>query len=731
MTSNTTNETNAATTITTATTTEVGPEPATPPSELLPIEIDEQGIAVLRLGQPDESVVTFTQQRMLALAAALDGLAQNTRIRGVIITGPCSGMFSAGADINMIHSISTVADGIDAANQGRSVFQRCQQLAVPVVAAIEGPCVGGAYELALLCALRIASDHKATQIGLPETKLGIVPGFGGTQNMSRLVGLPTALDLILAGKLLRARPARKKGLVDRLAPPAKLLSVARVEIEKLVQKGLKAPVRRLRGQAYWLSATPMRQLAVKAARKALNKGQARFYPAPRAALDLCVQAFTLPEAQGFAAEAKALGEMIATPVSKALTRLFFLTERSKRLGKQQGAKDLSNAVVLGGGIMGAGIAGQLAHKGLRVRLCDLDGSALARAKARMQKDLSRRLKRRHIERHQAQAVQDRLAVSSEWGNLQNCGFWLEAVVEDLDVKRQLMASAVERGLPDDAIIATNTSSLPIDEMAAAVPNPGRVVGVHFFNPPEKMPLVEVIRGERSSDAAIATACRLASRIGKFPIVVKDSPGFLVNRCLSPYLNEAAQLLVEGNDPEFLDRVALDFGMPMGPCRLLDEIGYDIATKVSTVMNQAFPERMQPNSLFGAMVDAGVLGAKSGGGLFAQNGRGHGPGRKVLEQIRRQRGAPSRQASHSEALRRMVYPLVDEAYRCLDAGIVETEQDLDLGLVMGIGFPPFLGGVSGYVASEGLRPIVNALDELARTVDPRFQASDGLRRRALA
>jgi 3-hydroxyacyl-CoA dehydrogenase/enoyl-CoA hydratase/3-hydroxybutyryl-CoA epimerase len=268
-------------------------------------------------------------------------------------------------------------------------------------------------------------------------------------------------------------------------------------------------------------------------------------------------------------------------------------------------------------------------------------------------------------------------------------------------------------------------------MAEAVPHPERVVGIHFFNPPEKMPLIEVIRGPRTSDAAVATACRFAVRLGKFPIVVKDAPGFLVNRCLAPYLNEASRLLLEGNDPEFLDRVMLDFGMPMGPCRLLDEIGFDVATKVSEVMSKAFPGRMQPSPLFGAMVAAKAFGKKSGGGIHAAKGDGQGPGMKVIEQLRKERTAPMRKASRSEVVQRLIYPLVDEAYRCLDEQIVAAEQDLDLGLVMGIGFPPFLGGVTGFVQREGIQTIVRALEELARTSDPRFEPSEGLRRRAQA
>ena len=279
---------------------------------LIPCSIDAHGIALVRLGRADESVVTFTRERLLALGDVLRGLMQESLVRGVILTGPGPGMFCADADINLIHSIRTVEEGIAAAKTGREIFQLCQQLKVPVVAAIEGPCVGGGCELALFCDVRVASEHPATQIGLPETKLGIVPGFGGTQNMARLLGLPTALDLILAGKLLKPVPAKKKGLVDRTVPPEKLLAAAHAELQKLLAKGKKAPRRKLRGGAYWLSKTPLRAIAANAARKQLAKGQAKFYPAPRLALELCVQAFTLPQDQGFAAEARALGDMIAS-----------------------------------------------------------------------------------------------------------------------------------------------------------------------------------------------------------------------------------------------------------------------------------------------------------------------------------------------------------------------------------------------------------------------------------
>lgn len=687
------------------------------------------GIAVLRLGEPHETVVTLTRERLDSLDEALQVLVGDASLQGVVITGPGKGMFCAGADLGLIQNVATAADGAAAAARGRAVFARCQALAVPVVAAIEGPCLGGGLELALWCDARIASDDASTQLGLPEVRLGILPGFGGTWTLPRLVGLPQALDLVLRGRTLRGRQARKAGLVDAVAPAARLLAAARALCARLHAAGRKAPPRRLRGLPFWLSRTPLRRLVAARAARELRAGPARDLPAPRAALDSCVRAFTTSVQAHAAAEARALGELIVTPACRGLVHLFRLGERQKRLGRHQDAAECTRAIVIGGGVMGAGIAGLFAEKGIQTRLCDVDWNALARAKSRLQQTLAARQRRGQLAAHEAQAAQDRLTVGTDAGDLRTADLWLEAVVEDAGVKKRLFAQAVAQGLPDTAVLATNTSSLSVTAMAAAVPHPERVVGIHFFNPPEKMPLVEVIRGQETSDAAIATACRLALRLGKVPIVVADAPGFLVNRCLAPYVNEAARLVLEGNEPEAIDQAMRDFGMPMGPCRLLDEIGFDIAAKVSATMHAAFAERMQPCELFAAMTDAGTLGQKSGGGLYARDGRRPGPGRSAVAALRAATGMPPRTAPRQELVQRLIYPLVDEACRCLEAGIVADEGDLDLALVLGIGFPAHTGGVMQFAAREGLRTIVAALDLLARTA-PRFAPSDALRRRAL-
>ncbi|MHC4814520.1 MAG: 3-hydroxyacyl-CoA dehydrogenase NAD-binding domain-containing protein [Planctomycetota bacterium] len=687
------------------------------------------GIAVLHLGASSEKIVTITERRIDSLKEVLLRLKEDKQLRGLIVTGPRPSMFAAGADISVIESIEDPSEGERTATKGRSVYGLFQELSVPVVGAIEGPCLGGGLEMTLCFDVRVVSNDPSTTLGLPEVMLGIVPGFGGTQRLPRLLGLPKALDLILTGKTLKAKKAFRTGLADRIVPSAKLMDAAWEEVLKLVNQRRKAPKRKLRGMAFWMSRVGfLRSMIRRQVGKKLSSGQARFYEAPPIALELCLNAFALPAKVGFEKEAQALGRLIVSPTCKGLVRLYFLTERSKRLGKSPDARKVGSALVIGGGVMGAGIAGQMAGRGMRVRLCDLADEVLTAAKARLQKGLSKRLRRRKIERHEAVATQDRLAVSQEWGNLGHTDMVLEAVVENLELKQKLFRQAVDNDLSDEAIVATNTSSLPVDQMAEGLPNPERVVGMHFFNPPEKMPLVEIIRGPRTSDATAATVCKLAARLGKYPVVVKDSPGFLVNRCLAPYLNEAAQLMLEGCEPEFVDKVMLDFGLPMGPARLMDTVGFDVAAKVSEVMSAAFADRMQPCPLFGAMVKERLLGQKTGGGLYDKSAQRPGPGRKVLQQLRSQ--SESKEANRSQVVERLIYPMVNEAYRCLQEGLVESEDDVDLGLVMGIGFPPFTGGICAYARREGLKHIVQTLDRMGEELDPRFKPSKGLRERAV-
>jgi 3-hydroxyacyl-CoA dehydrogenase/enoyl-CoA hydratase/3-hydroxybutyryl-CoA epimerase len=691
-------------------------------------DLDGDGIATLRLapeGAELSGPLTLTETRLESFDTCVreiaDAIAAGRAIRGVVVTGPHERMFAAGADVQAIGGIVDPAEGERAARRGQEIFERLEGLPVPTVAALGGPCLGGGLELALACTRRVAVDDPGTKIGLPEVKLGILPGFGGTQRLARLVGLPKSLELILQGKMLDARRALRQGVVDRAVAPERLLTAARQEIERLVAKP-NAAKRKLRGFAWWASFfPPLRGYVARKVRKTLETGPAARYPAPKAALECVLAAFRGDRAGGFQREARELGRLIVTKESKALVRLFFLTERSKKLGKAEGARAVDNAVVVGGGIMGAGIAGLFALRGVRTRLCDLVPDNLAAAKARLQKDLDKKTKRRRMQKHEAMAAQDRLAVSAAPGDLRRTDLWLEAVPEDLGLKQKIVRGAIDSGLRDDAIIATNTSSLSITELARGIDHPERVVGIHFFNPPEKMPLVEIVRGEQTSDAAVATAARLAIGLGKFPVVVRDRAGFLVNRCLAPYLDEAARLMLEGVEPERIDEVAKTFGFPMGPARLLDEVGLDVAAKVGEVLAEAFAH-MRPAPLCRALADAGHLGRKTGGCFYGRDGKREGPGRAVLTALRADQPAPKIPPTFladTEIRDRLVLPMVAEAWRCLADGTVANEDDLDLGLVFGIGFPPFRGGLMAWVRREGIDAITARMRTCAERFGERF------------
>ena len=691
--------------------------------------LEANGIAVLRLGPEDEpGTITLSRHRLESFERCIEQIAvRSNELRGLVITGPTPLMFAAGADVHEIGSLPDAEAGEREARRGQEIFAKIEALSIPTVVAVGGPCLGGALELSLACDRRVASDVRATKIGLPEVKLGILPGFGGSQRLPRTVGLPKALELILQGKMLDAQRARRAGVIDRAVAPERLLAAAFEEVEALAALRPDRRRRRLRGFAWWASHfAPLRGFVANKVRKTLEKSPAKFYPAPRAALECAVAAFAKTPAEGFAFEARELGKLVASTESKSLVRLFFLTERSKKLAKGDGARRIERATVVGGGVMGAGIAGTMASRGITARLCDIAADNLARAKSRLQKDLDKRVKRRRLTKFEAMQVQDRLAVSARPGSLARTDLWLEAVPEVLDLKRSLIHAAIEAGLPSNAVLATNTSSLPVTDLAKSVPNPERVVGIHFFNPPEKMPLVEIIRGSKTDDATVATACSLAVSLGKFPVVVADRPGFLVNRCLAPYLDEAARLMLEGCEPEQIDRVALDFGFPMGPARLLDEVGLDVAAKVGEILGAAF-EHMTPAPLCKAMVDAGHLGSKTGGCFYkTESGKGKGdepgPGRAVLQRLRSQPtdgSASTRDFTRSEIHDRLLMPMVAEAWRCLEEGVVAEEDDIDLGLVFGIGFPPFLGGLTAWARREGLDELRARMERLATEHGPRF------------
>jgi 3-hydroxyacyl-CoA dehydrogenase/enoyl-CoA hydratase/3-hydroxybutyryl-CoA epimerase len=627
--------------------------------------------------------------------------------------------FCVGADISLIQSVTDAERGAALAAEGQGAYDLLEDLPCVTVAAIGGPCVGGGCEMVLACTYRIITDAPSSSIGLPETKLGILPGFGGTYRMPRVVGLPKALDIILAGKALKAPQAYKASLVDEVVSPENLFARA-----EEIARGQKPPKRKkLRFMDRILSSNPVgRSLIKKQARKALLKQTKGFYPAPVRALDVTVDGLSRERQNGLSIEAQELGKLIISPESKALVHLFFLTEAAKGLGKSA-RKEIADlhGLVIGAGTMGAGIAGALAKSNHQVIVKDTSDMSLQRGKDHTTKELG---KLRYLSSFERAAISNRI----DWlqfasPTMGRTGIVIEAVFEDMNLKKKIFADIAGRVHPE-SILATNTSSLSVTEMATAISNPERFIGMHFFNPVEKMPLVEIIRGEKTSEATIAKVAALTTEIGKFPIVVRDVPGFLINRILIPYLNEAVYLLMEGHSIEEIDRAALAFGMPMGPIRLLDEVGLDVAAHVSNVMVNGYGERMAVPDFAEKLVALDRKGRKNGQGFYTYQGKESVPW-NGLAQALGVPTSPKRQRSQQEIMDRLVLHLVNEAMKCLNEGVAGDDREfakkqIDLGTVMGIGFPPFRGGVIYHAEREGLEAIRERLVALEAEYGTRYK-----------
>jgi 3-hydroxyacyl-CoA dehydrogenase/enoyl-CoA hydratase/3-hydroxybutyryl-CoA epimerase len=681
----------------------------------------DQQLATIQLGRDDEAAVALDMERMNSFVSALEQVKSSKAI-GLVIKAPSLNCFCVGADISLIKGITDSALGTKLAAEGQRVFDMLEDLSCMTVAAISGPCVGGGCELVLACKVRLISNHPGSAIGLPETKLGILPGFGGSYRLPRLIGLPKALDIILGGKTLRSSQALKSGLVHEVVTTEQLLARA-----EEIARGVRVPRKPSTSLSEKiLTRNPVGRLLVKRKSLAAVAKQAQgFYPALPTAVEITVDGLGLNRVDGMRAEASALGGLIVTPESKALVHVYFLTEASKSLGKSFGG-DLQNlpTLVVGAGTMGAGIAGTLAKNGNPVIVKDTTEEALKRGKDHVTKELS---KVRYLSSFEKAATSSRIDwITSSSPTEARTALVIEAVFENMALKKQILSSLASR-VHHDCVLASNTSSLSVTKIAEGIDRPERVVGMHFFNPVEKMPLVEIIRGEKTSDHTVALVAALATKLGKFPIVVRDVPGFLVNRILVPYLNEALHLLQQGHSVEAIDEAATSFGMPMGPIRLLDEVGLDVAAHVSTVMTDGYGERMSPPPFASKLTEANRKGKKSGGGFYDYSGREWKP----WSGLRNSLGLPSTPTdplSRTEIGERLIYHLVNEAMKCLQQGVAGDDWELakkqiDLGTVMGIGFPPFRGGVLHYAEKVGLKEIRARLGGFQASFGDRYAPFD--------
>lgn len=671
---------------------------------------NDNQLATIVLGDTGDSAIVLTPGRMNSLVEALQEVRTKAP-RGLVIKAPSITSFCVGADISLIQNVTDPKEGAKLATQGQDAYNLLEDLSCTTVAAIGGPCVGGGCELALACDYRVLSDAPHTTIGLPETKLGILPGFGGTYRLPRLIGLPAALDIILAGKSLKAARALKVGLADAVVAEASLYDYA----ERLAL-GLAAPPKHKNGIMRFITTKLKvgRKLVAATAGKKLAKQTKGFYPAPQRALELCCTGLGLDRDQALELESVALGELIITPESKALVHLFFLTENAKSLGKSHRADvNTMHGLVVGAGTMGAGIAGLLASSAQSVIVKDTSLSALERGKAHLKNIVSKRRGLSPIEKSTILNKIDWLQYSSE--TIKRTDIVIEAVFENMELKRSIF-SELSSQVSSRCIMASNTSSLSVTAMAKSISNPERFIGMHFFNPVERMPLVELIRAETTTDETVARAAAISSALGKFPIVVRDVPGFLVNRVLIPYLNEAIYLLEEGHSIEAIDNAAIAFGMPMGPIRLLDEVGLDVAAHVSEIMVQGYGERMAVPPFAKSLLQLGRKGKKNKLGFYDYTSNPAKPWPGITKALNVP-DTPVKALQGSAIQERLILHLANEAMKCLHEGVAgddlaQAEKQIDLGMVMGIGFPPFRGGILYYAKRLGMDHIKNRLSLLS-------------------
>ncbi|MBP7675826.1 MAG: enoyl-CoA hydratase/isomerase family protein [Thermoanaerobaculia bacterium] len=693
------------------------------------LEVEPDGLALLTFDSPGEKVNKYSTPVMLELDALLDALAKRTDVKSLLLVSGKADIFIAGADVNEIAKVTDPAAIAEGVRKGQAVLGKLANLPFPTVAAVEGACVGGGCETLLAMDWRLASDSRKTQIGLPEIKLGILPGWGGTTRLPRIAGLATALDVILAGKVVDSKRAKRMGLVDELVPAPILLDVAKKFARGKFGTGKRSNAAPDGGPLRAFPAKAMekllegvgRSVVFRKARAAVLKETHGHYPAPLEALAAIEKGFGRPLAEGLELEVAAAGRLVGSPEMKALVGLFFrMEEVKKETGVAAGVtpRAVKRIGVLGAGAMGGGIAQLAADKGWPVRMKDIRHEALALGYAQAAKIWQERLKKRRMTKVDFAAKMSLLSGGLGWDGFETCDVTIEAVLEKLAVKQAVLKEWEAVAAPE-AIFASNTSTLPITEIAKAASRPERVVGMHFFNPVHKMPLVEVIFGEKTAPEVTATIFDLSKKMGKTPVVVKDAPGFLVNRILAPYLGEGVRLLLEGVPMEAIDKGMRAFGMPVGPIELLDDVGIDVAAKGAETLSAAWPERMPIDPAFGRLVTGGRLGRKTKKGFYRYEGdKRVGPDPQAYADLGV--AAPGSVAITPEALEaRLIYPMVNEAAYCLAEGIVPGPDKLDLAMIFGIGFPPFRGGLCAHADARGLAAVADALSRLAAEKGPRF------------
>ena len=684
----------------------------------------EPDIAVLTFDEPGKGANVFSQSVLAELAAQLDQLAGRQDLAGLIFRSGKPGIFIAGADLREFAAAKNPRheQTVAVATRGRELFARLSMAPFVTVAAIDGICFGGGAELAIWCDRRVMSTSPKAQFGFPEVKLGMFPGWGGTVRAPRIVGLGNAVELITGGESIDGRTALLMGLANDLVP-SECVDEAAIAMVRAEQKTKQYLADRERwSKPLEIDETELGFLGATASAYIQQQTKGH-YPAPLAALEVLLGSAGLDADAAGQAEADAFASLFGTPINRALINVFFLTDRNKKdAGIENAAvkpREIKSVGVFGAGIMGAGISAAVVKREIPLTITDAAAPALAGGVQKILEEVSYNKQTKGADPQRMLKFAPLVNATTVDAEFARCDLVIEAVIENPKIKAELYAR-IEPLLADNAILASNTSAISIGRLAEKLKHPERFCGIHFFNPVRKMPLVEVIRGPRTSDATIATAVAFAKRIGKSPIVVNDGPGFLVNRLLLPYMNEALELILDGIEIKAIDAAARSFGMPMGPITLYDVVGLDTAYYAGQVMHEAFPDRIVESPLLGAMVKAGRLGQKTGAGFFAyKDKQGRGMPDPTLADVVKPLVRKQEKLSEERIVERLFLPMVLEATRILAEHKVRDPRDVDLGLIFGIGFPPFKGGLMFWANTLGAAKIIEMLKPY-EALGPRYQ-----------
>lgn len=700
------------------------------------LAVGEDGVAIITIDVPGERMNILKESFFPAMQAVLNEIRDNNAVKAAVIVSGKPDSFIAGADIHLIEAVESEERAEILCGLGHALMDRIANSHKPYVVAINGVALGGGCELALACQARIASDDPKTALGLPEVQLGVLPGFGGSQRLPRLIGIAPALDMMLTGRHVNARKAKRLGLVDEVVPKPILLTVAVKKALSLLnatsarkQPGWRQALSAQGLQTLLLEKNPFgRKILFDQARKQLLAKTRGNYPAPEKILELVRTGIEQPLSTALAHEIKAFGQLAVTPEAKQLMGIYFSQTALKKetfvKSPDAQARPVARVGILGGGLMGAGIAMvSLDRADADVRIKDISDQGIRNAMKHAHDYYADRIKRRSISRADAGRKLNRFTGSLDYSGFAGADLVIEAVFEDVQVKKQMVQDIEALG-NEHTVFATNTSSIPIKDIARGAQRPENIIGMHYFSPVEKMPLLEVIKHTGTAEETIATCVRFGKAQGKTVIVVKDVAGFFVNRILFPYINEAGHLAMEGVPFDLIDKSLTQWGFPVGPFKLLDEVGVDVGVKVQHILEAAYGARMQASPIVDKLVADKRIGKKAKKGFYDYSSKAGGktidPAVYGLLGVK-----PDKSPSAEDIVDRCLLPLLNEAALCLEKKVINCARDGDIGAVFGIGFPPFRGGPFKYIDSIGAANIVEKLQRLEQQYGERFTPAPGL------